>query len=51
MKKSLYYPNSEQGKIYQSQKVQQTLTKKIFLISISLKTTTPNNTIIEKFFG
>ncbi|ABC65406.1 Tra5 transposase [Aster yellows witches'-broom phytoplasma AYWB] len=43
--------HSDQGTVYQSQKVQQTLTKKGFLISMSRKATPRDNAVIENFFG
>ncbi len=43
--------HSDQGTVYQSQKVQQTLIKKGFLISMSRKATPRDNAIIENFFG
>ncbi|MCQ9618817.1 MAG: IS3 family transposase [Candidatus Phytoplasma pruni] len=43
--------HSDQGTVYQSQKVQQTLTKKGFLISMSRKATPRDNAVIENLFG
>ncbi|QKX95507.1 MAG: Tra5 transposase [Rapeseed phyllody phytoplasma] len=43
--------HSDQGTVYQSQKVQQTLIKKGFLISMSRKATPRDNAVIENFFG
>ncbi|WAN63024.1 Tra5 transposase [Candidatus Phytoplasma rubi] len=43
--------HSDQGAVYQSPKVQQTLTKKGFLISMSRKATPRDNAVIENFFG
>ncbi|AGL90920.1 Putative transposase tra5 for insertion sequence element IS150 [Strawberry lethal yellows phytoplasma (CPA) str. NZSb11] len=43
--------HSDQGLVYQSLKVQQTLTKKRFLISMSRKATPRDNAVIENFFG
>ncbi|BAD04659.1 putative transposase [Onion yellows phytoplasma OY-M] len=43
--------HSDQGKVYQSLKIQKTLTKKGFLISMSRKATPRDNAIIENFFG
>ncbi|MFT2805081.1 IS3 family transposase [Candidatus Phytoplasma asteris] len=43
--------HSDQGKVYQSLKIQQILIKKGFLISMSRKATPRDNTIIENFFG
>uniref|UniRef100_UPI0003715D12 DDE-type integrase/transposase/recombinase n=1 Tax=Italian clover phyllody phytoplasma TaxID=1196420 RepID=UPI0003715D12 len=43
--------HSDQGKVYQSLKIQQTLTKKGFLISMSRKATPRDNAVIENFFG
>ncbi|WP_339332534.1 IS3 family transposase, partial [Paulownia witches'-broom phytoplasma] len=43
--------HSDQGTVYQSQKVQQTLTKKGFLISMSRKATPRDNAVMENFFG
>jgi transposase InsO family protein len=43
--------HSDQGTVYQSQKVQQMLTKKGFLISMSRKATPRDNALIENFFG
>ncbi|MEC4558931.1 MAG: IS3 family transposase, partial ['Conium maculatum' witches'-broom phytoplasma] len=37
--------------VYQSQKIQQTLIKKGFLISMSRKATPRDNAVIENFFG
>ncbi|XXP77257.1 MAG: IS3 family transposase [Lettuce witches'-broom phytoplasma] len=43
--------HSDQGTVYQSQKVQQTLIKKGFLISMSRKATPRDNALIENLFG
>nr|AAV74518.1 putative transposase [Aster yellows phytoplasma] len=43
--------HSDQGAVYQSQKIQQILTKKGFLISMSRKSTPRDNAVIENFFG
>ncbi|WP_349401926.1 IS3 family transposase [Candidatus Phytoplasma solani] len=43
--------HSDQGTVYQSQKIQQTLTKKGFLISMSRKANPKDNAVIENFFG
>ncbi|XXP77179.1 MAG: IS3 family transposase [Lettuce witches'-broom phytoplasma] len=43
--------HSDQGTVYQTQKIQQTLTKKGFLISMSRKATPRDNAVIENFFG
>ncbi|WP_034172389.1 IS3 family transposase, partial [Chrysanthemum yellows phytoplasma] len=43
--------HSDQGTVYQSLKIQQTLTKKGFLISMSRKATPRDNAVIENFFG
>ncbi|QYC31174.1 IS3 family transposase [Paulownia witches'-broom phytoplasma] len=43
--------HSDQGKVYQSLKVQKVLTKKGFLISMSRKATPRDNAVIENLFG
>ncbi|WP_373402819.1 IS3 family transposase [Candidatus Phytoplasma solani] len=43
--------HSDQGAVYQSLEVQQTLTKKGFLISMSRSATPRDNAVIENFFG
>jgi transposase InsO family protein len=43
--------HSDQGTVYKSQKVQQILTKKGFLISMSRKANPRDNAVIENFFG
>ncbi|XFE94472.1 putative transposase [Candidatus Phytoplasma solani] len=43
--------HSDQGAVYQSLKIQQTLTKKGFLISMSRKANPRDNAVIENFFG
>ncbi|MFG6084337.1 MAG: putative transposase [Candidatus Phytoplasma solani] len=43
--------HSDQGTVYQSLKIQQTLTKKGFLISMSRKANPRDNAVIENFFG
>ncbi|XXP77317.1 MAG: IS3 family transposase [Lettuce witches'-broom phytoplasma] len=43
--------HSDQGTVYQSQKIQQTLMKKGFLISMSRKATPRDNALIENLFG
>ncbi|QTX02616.1 Tra5 transposase [Candidatus Phytoplasma luffae] len=43
--------HSDQGSVYQSLKVQQILTKKGFLISMSRKATPRDNAVIENLFG
>ncbi len=43
--------HSDQGSVYQSLKIQHTLTKKGFSISMSQKTTPRDNAVIENFFG
>ncbi|MBS2126422.1 IS3 family transposase ['Fragaria x ananassa' phyllody phytoplasma] len=43
--------HSDQGTVYQSPKIQQTLTKKGFLISMSRKATPRDNALIENLFG
>ncbi len=43
--------HSDQGTVYQTKKVQQTLRKKGFLISMSRKANPRDNAVIENFFG
>ncbi|BAD04652.1 IS3 family transposase ['Chrysanthemum coronarium' phytoplasma] len=43
--------HSDQGSVYQSLKIQHTLTKKGFLISMSRKAAPRDNAVIENFFG
>ncbi|KOR75326.1 putative transposase [Candidatus Phytoplasma pruni] len=43
--------HSDQGSVYQSLKIQHTLTKKGFLISMSRKATPRDNSVIENLFG
>ncbi|MFB5029848.1 MAG: hypothetical protein WJU30_00402 [Candidatus Phytoplasma pruni] len=43
--------HSDQGSVYQSLKIQHTLTKKGFLISMSCKATPRDNSVIENLFG
>ncbi|EMR14786.1 MULTISPECIES: IS3 family transposase [Candidatus Phytoplasma] len=43
--------HSDQGMVYQTKKIQQTLRKKGFLISMSRKANPRDNAVIENFFG
>ncbi|WP_284928565.1 hypothetical protein [Candidatus Phytoplasma sp. AldY-WA1] len=43
--------HSDQGIVYQSQKLQNYLKNKNFIVSMSRKSTPNNNDVIESFFG